>query len=519
MKKTFTFILLLLLIAGAWAQNQDKKWNLGISAGTTQYAGDLSNDLLDFNSDALDNNSVVSLNVSRYLTPYLDLYAMGSFGAIGHYGSPSFKQEIINFNASLKYNIANVKLTQEKSPLRPYVLFGAGFDRYKNKIGVTGGSTPFDGLLHGGAGVNLFVSDNVALFFQVTGSYVFSDNRDNLTEGDFNDGYVIHSLGINFNLGKAKDSDGDGISDKLDACAGTPAGVKTDENGCPLDSDKDGIADYQDKCPQIAGMSGVGGCPDKDKDGVADGDDQCPDVAGLPTLAGCPDTDGDGITDAKDKCPNVKGILAFEGCPDTDNDGIQDNDDLCPTVAGVKLFKGCPDTDNDGIQDSEDLCPDKKGPSTTKGCPDTDLDGVHDGIDRCPTIAGVGENQGCPAVKADITQLFQKALQGIQFEPGKAIIKKTSNSILDGVVKVMVENPSYNLSISGHTDNVGDASKNLTLSKDRADAVAKYLIAKGVGPDRLTTFGYGSEKPVDTNKTAAGRTRNRRVELQVEFKQ
>jgi outer membrane protein OmpA-like peptidoglycan-associated protein len=275
------------------------------------------------------------------------------------------------------------------------------------------------------------------------------------------------------------------------------------------------VADYLDACPDMAGT--VKGCPDNDKDGVADNEDQCPSEAGTAATKGCPDTDGDGIIDSKDKCPNVPGVLAFEGCPDKDGDGIRDEDDKCPDVAGVKMFNGCPDTDNDSIPDMSDLCPNKKGPASTKGCPDTDLDGVHDGIDKCPTIAGVAANGGCPEIRKETKQLFQKALQGIQFETGKATIKPVSYPILDAIVKVMNDNPGYKLIIGGHTDDVGNDDANMTLSQNRADAVAKYLISKGVNPVRVSATGYGETRPVDTNKTKAGKARNRRVELSVEF--
>jgi OOP family OmpA-OmpF porin len=344
---------------------------------------------------------------------------------------------------------------------------------------------------------------------------VTSDERDFRALSDLNDAFLIHTVGLSFNLGKGKDADGDGVIDSKDKCPETPKNAKVDADGCPLDTDKDGVADYLDMCPNDAGT--VKGCPDSDKDGIANADDQCPNEAGPASMNGCPATDGDGIKDAKDKCPNVKGVLAFDGCPDTDGDGIRDEEDKCPDVAGVKMFGGCPDRDNDSIPDMSDLCPDKKGPASTKGCPDTDLDGVHDGIDRCPTIAGPASNSGCPEIKKETQQLFQKALQGIQFETGKAVIKPVSYPILDAVVKVMNENPSYKLTIGGHTDNVGDDQMNMTLSQNRAESVAKYLISKGVSPVRVSATGYGESRPVDTNTTKAGKARNRRVELGVEF--
>lgn len=519
MKRSLLIATLALSTIAGIAQNKDNRWNLGLSYGTSQYAGDIKNALLDFNRKALENNGMVGLSLSRYANRSFDVTLSGNYGALGYYKAPAtFKAEILNLNAVLKYKLANGDIIEQDSRIRPYLFLGAGMDRYKayNKSSVT--PDGYSAVVSSGAGLNIMLTDNFALFYQLTYNYMTDDKWDGVKGGTLNDSYMIHAVGLNFNLGKAKDTDGDGVSDKMDKCPGTPDNVKVDRNGCPVDSDGDGVADYLDKCPNLAGLANVGGCPDADKDGVADAEDQCPNEAGVISLNGCPDTDGDGIIDSKDKCPNVKGVLAFEGCPDTDGDGIQDSEDKCPNVAGVKEFMGCPDTDGDGIQDSEDQCVDKKGPASTRGCPDTDNDGIHDGIDRCPTIAGVKENGGCPAVKKEVTQLFQKALQGIQFETGKSTIKKQSNGILDAVVKVMKENPDYNLSISGHTDDVGDDQSNMTLSKDRADAVARYLITKGVDPTRVTTFGYGESKPVDTNKTAAGRYRNRRVELQVEFR-
>jgi outer membrane protein OmpA-like peptidoglycan-associated protein len=148
---------------------------------------------------------------------------------------------------------------------------------------------------------------------------------------------------------------------------------------------------------------------------------------------------------------------------------------------------------------------------------DTDGDGLNDVEDNCPTVAGVVSNKGCPELKPEVKQLFQKALQGIQFETGRAVIKKVSFPIMDAITKVMTDNPGYKLIIGGHTDNVGSDATNMTLSKNRADAVANYLITKGIDPLRISSSGYGETTPVDTNDTAAGRTRNRRVEFKVEF--
>jgi OOP family OmpA-OmpF porin len=240
-------------------------------------------------------------------------------------------------------------------------------------------------------------------------------------------------------------------------------------------------------------------------------------VKGTLAFDGCPDRDGDGIRDEEDLCPDVKGVATFKGCPDTDSDGIEDSKDMCPNVKGPIATNGCPDTDNDGVNDGIDKCPQVAGSPAHSGCPDTDNDAVFDDIDKCITIPGTATNKGCPELKTETKQLFQKALQGIQFETGKAIIKPVSFPILNAIAKVMKENPGYKLNIGGHTDNVGEDAMNMTLSQDRASSVADYLIAHGVDPLRVTATGYGETSPVDTNNSAKGRTRNRRVELSVEF--
>lgn len=204
---------------------------------------------------------------------------------------------------------------------------------------------------------------------------------------------------------------------------------------------------------------------------------------------------------------------------DRDKDGIPDKDDRCPDVAGLAALQGCPDRDGDGIADNVDACPDKAGPAEFNGCPDTDGDGIPDNLDRCPTVKGVASMNGCPEVSEKTKKLFEKALTGIQFETGKSVIKKASYSILDQVVQVMNENPSYDLEIHGHTDSQGDDAKNQKLSEDRAAAVRTYLIGKGIADKRLQSFGHGETMPVADNATAAGRAKNRRVEFKVTFLQ
>jgi outer membrane protein OmpA-like peptidoglycan-associated protein len=237
------------------------------------------------------------------------------------------------------------------------------------------------------------------------------------------------------------------------------------------------------------------------------------------------DTDKDGITDDKDKCPTVPGIAKYEGCPipDTDKDGINDEEDKCPTVPGLAKYQGCPipDTDKDGINDEEDKCPAVAGVARYQGCPvpDTDGDGVNDEEDKCPNLAGPRENQGCPVISEDMKKKVDVAANNILFVTGSAKLQAKSYKGLNEVVKIMQENPEMELQIDGHTDNVGSDERNQTLSDDRAASVRAYIISKGISESRISSAGHGETQPLADNKTAAGRQKNRRVEMKLSYYQ
>ncbi len=229
---------------------------------------------------------------------------------------------------------------------------------------------------------------------------------------------------------------------------------------------------------------------DRDGDGVLDVDDKCPDVAGLASLQGCPDRDGDGIADRDDKCPDVPGLARYQGCPipDTDKDGINDELDKCPTVPGIARYQGCPipDTDGDGVNDEEDKCINEKGPAS---------------------------NFGCPVISEEIIKRVNLAAKNVFFATASDKLLAKSFPKLNDVVTILNENPSYKVQIDGHTDSQGKDDYNQALSDRRAASVKAYLVSKGIAETRLSSTGYGETKPVADNKTAAGRAKNRRVEM------
>lgn len=266
-------------------------------------------------------------------------------------------------------------------------------------------------------------------------------------------------------------------------------------------------------------------CPDLDDDGdgVRNAVDKCPTEPGPALRQGCPvkstgtaqvDTDKDGVPDAQDKCPTEPGPASRQGCPfkDADGDGLDDAQDKCPNQPGPIENAGCPlpvDTDKDGVPDAQDKCPNEAGPANNQGCPvkDADKDGVPDAQDQCPNEAGPADNQGCPVASQKL-EIKGKVL----FDSKKSKLNKRYRPLLDQVAKVLLAHPEIGtVTFEGHSD--GREKNGQKLSQARAEAVRDYLIEKGVPASRLAAKGFGSERPVDSDKTAKGRDANRRVEF------
>jgi outer membrane protein OmpA-like peptidoglycan-associated protein len=285
------------------------------------------------------------------------------------------------------------------------------------------------------------------------------------------------------------------------------------------DNDSDFVSNKLDSCPKERGPCISHGCPDRDGDGIIDKLDRCPDNPGPAYLHGCPDRDNDSIADLDDSCPDIKGLIQFHGCPDTDDDGIPDPQDSCPTVKGLPQFNGCPDTDGDGIPDSRDSCPLVKGLPQFHGCPDRDGDGIPDSKDKCPDVPGVAQYDGCPApvvVVQDDMSRIQLSSQSILFKTGSPVLEPNVYQVLDQIAAIMLKYPNAKWRVEGYCDITGSDKINLDLSNRRAEAVRDYLVKKGVKSENIASYGYGKTHFIATNATAAGRAKNRRVEIKEE---
>ncbi len=363
------------------------------------------------------------------------------------------------------------------------------------------------------------------------------------------------------------DRDGDGIGDAHDRCPADPElknGVR-DWDGCP-----EGVGGRGE--PEGGPVAGVEALPplpragDADGDGVPDADDLCladpEDGDGFEDGDGCPedDPDGDGVADGVDRCPalaeTVNGFEDGDGCPDVgpdgDGDGVEDVYDVCPRepedADGLRDGDGCPewvpddggpplvaaldvlaplvpagDPDGDGLSGDADRCPtvaeDVDGFEDGDGCPeaDDDGDGVLDAFDGCRREAETpnffNDADGCPDLAPRQVAGIIGAVESIQFKVGRSDLRPGAFPVLRRVARAMARYPRLRLQIDGHTDSTGERARNFELSNDRAASVRAWLIGQGIDARRLSSFGYGPDRPVASNRDLQGRYRNRRVEL------
>lgn len=140
---------------------------------------------------------------------------------------------------------------------------------------------------------------------------------------------------------------------------------------------------------------------------------------------------------------------------------------------------------------------------------DADSDGVVDAADLCANTPGpqpVSET-GCP--------VFLGVLEGVEFEAAAADLGRNARLALDRLVEELNDHPEVIITVDGHTDNRGSGAQNLELSKQRVLSVVRYLVARGVAPQRLRPYGYGEARPIVSNSSPEGRRQNRRIEISV----
>jgi outer membrane protein OmpA-like peptidoglycan-associated protein len=207
------------------------------------------------------------------------------------------------------------------------------------------------------------------------------------------------------------------------------------------------------------------------------------------------DSDGDGLPDWKEL---EIGTDPFN--PDTDGDGLNDGEEVNEYLTDPLN----PDTDYDGLKDGEEV----RVYSTDPLDPDTDDGGVTDGHE-------VLEDDTDPLNGKDDLQLFTL---NIEFDYDKAILRPQYFDDLDVVVKVLQRDPGATARIEGHADRRPRSQQkyNIRLSQRRAAAVLDYIAdVGGIDRSRLTSEGYGFDRPIAPNDTEENMQRNRRTEIYI----
>jgi outer membrane protein OmpA-like peptidoglycan-associated protein len=468
----------------------------------------------------LNNALELSLNVGY-----------GKNAGLAYYTDPN-----INFG-EYETTIIPISLRFQVSPFdakgwNPYAYIGGGIMSYTINDRPTNGGVPIGkpieegeegwvGILPIGMGIEIALSERLILDFGVGGTLSSTYYLDGYRsfEEDTWDSYFNTSLGLSFTAENCNaDKDNDGLGKCLEKQIGTdPNNPDTDADGLndgeeyltyktnPLvpDTDADGLGDADEvkvtkTNPLIA---------DTDSDGLNDGEE----VNKYKTDPLKADTDGDTLKDGDE-------VLKYKTNPlkaDTDGEGLTDGDEVnginveikvVDTPAITKLFKTDPlkaDTDGDGLTDYAEVKTHKTDPMNI----DTDGGTIDDG-----TEVKRGTDPLDP--KDDVIKIgVPIILEGIVFDVDKTTIKPESEMTLMKALKTLQTYPDILVEISGHCDSDGSNKHNQILSEGRAASVKAWLVGKGIDASRITTVGYGEDKPIADNKTKEGKQKNRRIEF------
>jgi OmpA-OmpF porin, OOP family len=373
------------------------------------------------------------------------------------------------------------------------------------------------------------------------------------------------------------DKDGDGVADKLDACpdiaglskfAGCPDsdsdGIPDDADKCPNDkglenlggcpdSDEDGIADKDDKCPEEKGPVSNMGCPVIDSTattatnlnsgstttisqptiGESSTINSINTTKGQTTTAGTTNPANTYTTTTINNTNTIPQNTATTGGTTSSSTTTgsytgQTTTDLSQLpVSEVVVLDGNNNvTRSSKSSRSGSVKKSKKSKTSTKGAvaksskrksATTSSSSSYTGdVALAPQIGEQVTYKGetLSSVTAEDAQILQDAVNSIQFETGKSILKKESYATLSKISGLLQKYPTYLMRITGHTDNQGGSDlDNVKLSVARARAVYNYFLKKGITYDQLSYRGCGDGSPVDSNETSEGRYKNRRVEF------
>jgi len=528
MKKVITVFLILIttLLVNNKLLGQSEGWKLGL-----QYQMLLPGNEFKYDKK-LQNSFLGRVLLREIMNDNLQAELGGGYGKyVGlDFNEAKYSTDIIPIDIRLLYT----PFTSET--FGPYIYAGVGALNYKVKdfpTSVSPASVKADGwtvIIPAGIGTEFALGNDFGLDVSLGVTYSFTDNLNYYKEGSPKDVYFQLALGLTLPLSGNADSDHDGLTNKEEKALGTdPKNPDTDGDGLsdgdevhkyhtdPLlkDTDHDGLSDGDEFLKYHTDPLKA----DTDGDGLSDGDE----VLKYHTDPLKVDSDGDGLSDGQE-------VLTYKTDPlktDTDGDGLSDGDEVLKYHTDPLKA----DTDGDGLTDGQEISTYKTDPLKM----DTDGDGLNDGeevnkyktdplnadTDGGTVNDGVEVKRGTnPLDKSDdIVNAFESKvgegiiLEGIVFKTGSAQILPVSEEILNKVYNTMKYYKTITVEIQGFTDNVGKLKSNVKLSLARAESVKKYLVSKGIDAERISTKGFGPDKPIASNSTKEGKQKNRRIEF------
>jgi len=409
---------------------------------------------------------------------------------IGRIGGDDYNTLIIPIDLRLVYSPFTLE------GWNPYLYAGYGFIKYRlddePPVKARGAKTDdWAGYLPVGAGVQFPLNEKALVEF--TGGYNISSSDDLDATRKDSKRDAFWNFMVNFTLvgesGEA-DPDKDGLTNDQEKQLGT-------DKKNP-DTDRDGLTDGEEvnmyhTNPLVA---------DSDGDGLSDADE----VKKYNTDPNKKDTDGDGLSDADE-------LMKYHTDPlkaDTDGDGLKDGEE----ILNQKTNPLKADTDGDGLTDGDEVAKYKTSPlkADTDGGTVDDGTEVKNGTDPLNPADDVKKEEPKPEV-LKVEKGASIVLEGIVFKTNSADVTPESQDILTKVYNTMIGNPELEVEIQGYTDNVGKRTVNVRLSQRRADAVKAYIVGKGIEGKRITTKGFGPDRPIAPNTTEESKQKNRRIEF------
>ncbi len=405
---------------------QFRTWSIGVNAGALTPLSPLGG-----RNDFSNNKTSFGygLYIKKQITNYFSLRLDGVAGKLKGDNTEAYDSGFTNtstvsaFDTKLNYsaslnavvNMFNIDMFKKENAIQLYTSVGAGLAGYKPTVTTAGGTSAYAGgkaiselIIPVGLGAKFKVSDGVNIDLGWTINFVDGDNLDGLYKNGNNDKYNYAYAGLEFALGKGKQL---AFHNPVAATYDEALAAKNAANALKgdLDAQKAENAKLRSEMADLL-----------------------------------KDTDGDGVADKLDKCPGTPSGTVVDGSG-------------CPLKTPEKVVEKVVVTEED-------------------------------------------------------RKVVNEAIKNLEFDLNKATIRAKSFASLNRVAALLVQK-NFSLKLAGHTDNTGSKELNLRLSKARAESVKAYLVAQGANASRIEATGYGMGQPIASNKTAAGRQKNRRVEF------